>query len=193
MENHVNTVSKTCHYHMRNIGRIRQYLTDDACKTIVQSLVTSRLDYANILLHGLPNTLLSRLQRVQNTAARIISRSSRREHITPVLQQLHWLPVEQRLQYKVLLHTYKAMNDASPSYITDLLEQYQPTRTLRSQDRSLLRIPKTRTVTFGDRSFAKTAPVLWNALPVGISSSNSISTFKRSLKTHLFKQAYFHA
>ena len=190
MEKHVNSVSRTCHYHMRNIGRIRRYLTDDACRTVVQSLVTSRLDYANVLLHGLPNTIISRLQRVQNTAARIIARIPRCEHITPVLKQLHWLPVEKRLQYKVLLHTYKALNGTSPSYIINLIEHYQPARSLRSQNRSQLKIPATRSVTFGDRSFVKAAPQLWNGLPKEITDSGSILTFKRLLKTHLFRRAF---
>ncbi len=90
MEKHVNSVSRTWHYHMRNIGRIRRYLTDDACRTVVQSLVTSRLDYANVLLHGLPSTIVSRLPRVQNMAAQSIARIPRCEHIR--------LPVEKRLQ-----------------------------------------------------------------------------------------------
>jgi hypothetical protein len=143
MEKHVNSVSRTCHYHMRNIGRIRRYLTDDACRTIVESLVTSLLDVVNVLLPCLPSTIISRLQRVQNTAARIIARIPRCEHITPVLKQVHWLPVEKRSRCKVLLHTYKALNGTSPSYITNLIEQYQPARSLRSQSRSQLRIPAT--------------------------------------------------
>ena len=135
---------------------------------------------------------ISRLQRVPNTAARIIARIPRCAHITvitPVLKQLHWLPVEKRVQYKVLLHTYKALNGTSPSYITNLIEQYQPARSLRSQSRSQLRIPATRSETFGDRSFVKAAPQLWNGPPKEITNSGSILTFRRLLKTHLFRQA----
>ena len=190
MKKHINYVSKTCHYHHRNISRIRRYLTDEACKTMVQALVTSRLDHGNVLSHGLPNTTISVLQRVQNTAARIITRTPKRDHITPVLRKLHWLPVEKRLLYKVLLYTYKALHGLSPSYVCDLIVPYKPTRSLRSENKSMLHVPKTRTVGYGDRSFSKSSPVLWNELPETIKCSGSIEIFKRRLKTHLFKQTY---
>lgn len=190
MENHVNTISRTCHYHLRNISRIRRFLSDDACKTVVQALVTSRLDYGNALLYGLPNTTIVRLQRVQNTAARIVKRIPRKEHITPVLRELHWLPMESRLQYKILLHTYKALHGKSPAYISQMLQPYVPTRTLRSESQSLLCIPKTRTVRYGDRSFHKASPTIWNTLPDNIKTSDSVATFKRKLKTFLFKRTF---
>ena len=104
MESHVRTVSKTCRYHLRNISRIRHVLSEDACRTIIQALVTSRLDYANALLYGLPEKITSHLQRVQNMAARIIIRTSKGDHIKPVLKQLHWMPVKQRIEYKVLIY-----------------------------------------------------------------------------------------
>ena len=106
LEDHVNAVSRTCHFHLRNISRIHRYLSEDACRTIIQSLVISRLDYCNVLLNGLLKIIISKLQRVQNTAAHIIARTPRAEHITPVLMDLHWLPIEKRIHYKVLLHTY---------------------------------------------------------------------------------------
>ena len=93
MEKQVNAISKSCFYHIRNIGKIRQYITNDACKILVQALVTSRLDYGNELLQGLPQVLIERLQRIQNCAARLITRSRKSKHITPVLCELHWLPV----------------------------------------------------------------------------------------------------
>ena len=155
MQKHINYVSKTCHYHLRNISRIRRYLTDEAsCKTMVQPLVTSRLDHGNVLSHGLPNTTISVLQRVQNTAARIITRMPKRDHITPVLRKLHWLPVEKRLPYK-------ALHGLSPSYVCHLIVPYKPKRSLRSENKSMLHVPKTRTVGYGDRSFIKSSPVLW--------------------------------
>ena len=93
MEKQVNAVSKSCFYQIRNVGCIRRYVTTDACKTLVHSLVTSRLDYGNALLYGIPKSSLTRLQKVQNSAARLITRTRKREHITPVLKSLHWLPV----------------------------------------------------------------------------------------------------
>ena len=102
MEKQINATVRSCYFNIRNIGKIRKYIDEDACKTLVQSLVTSRLDYANALYAGLPHSVLHRLQLVQNSAARHITRTSRREHIKPVLCKLHWLPVEYRVKYKLL-------------------------------------------------------------------------------------------
>lgn len=130
---------------------------------------------------------MNRLQNVQNTAARIISRTSRYDHITPVLKDLHWLPIQYRIKYKIQTHTYKALHEQSPVYIRNLLNIYTPRRTLRSQnDSSTLEVPKSRNVSLGDRSFAVAAPRLWNSLPSGIRDAPSLYSFKRSLKTHYF-------
>ena len=94
MEQQVRAVTKSCFHQIRNIGKIRPFITENACKTLVCSLVTSRLDYGNALLYGVNNCILSKLQRVQNTAARFISRRKKHESITPVLISLHWLPVQ---------------------------------------------------------------------------------------------------
>jgi hypothetical protein len=191
MEDHVNSVCRSCYAHLRQIGRIRKYLTIDASKQLVTSLVISRLDYCNALLYGVPQTLINKLQIVQNTAARIISRTSRYDHITPVLKELHWLPVQYRIQFKILTHTYKALNGKSPEYMEEMLCVYKPRRNLRSQNKALtLVIPKSKTVTYGDRRFEYAAPKLWNDLPSGVRDSSSLCSFKRALKTHYFKQAY---
>ena len=117
MAKHVNAISKSCFYHIRNIGKVRQYITNDACKNLVQALVTSRLDYGSALLQGLPQVLIERLQRIQNCAAHLITRSRMSEHITPVLRELHWLPVKYRLRFKVNTLTYKVLNGLAPAYI----------------------------------------------------------------------------
>ena len=190
MEKHITTVSRNCRYHLRNISRIRKYLTDEACKTLVQALVTSRIDYGNVLLYGLPRTTIGHLQRVQNSAARVVMKIPRTEHITPILRELHWLPVERRIEYKLLLYTYKALHDMSPVYIKDMIQPHRPGRSLRSQNSSQLQVPKSRTVRFGDRTFHTASPLLWNALPISLKDSPSVFSFKRNLKTHLFKQTY---
>ena len=125
---------------------------------------------------------MHKLQRAQNTAARIVSRTSRCSHITPVLKELHWLPLKYRVQYKTLTFTYKALHEQSPDYIRDMLKVYKPSRTLRSQDSLSLVVPNARTVMFGNRSFAYAAPALWNALPIHIKSATSLMTFKSLLK-----------
>ena len=116
MEKQVNAISKSCFYHIQNIGKVRQYITNDACKILVQALVTSRLDYGNALLQGLPQVLIERLQRIQNCAACLITRSRKSEHITPVLRELHWLPVKYWLRFKVNTFTYKVLNGLAPAY-----------------------------------------------------------------------------
>jgi hypothetical protein len=186
MEDQINSVCRSAYFHLRQIGHIRKYLSNDATKSLVNALVTSRLDYCNSLLIGVPATVLSKLQRVQNTAARIIARTKRCSHITPVLKDLHWLPVSYRIQFKVLTHTYKALNGKSPKYLTDILEVYKPGRDLRSQNSLSLVVPKTRTKQYGDRSFEYAAPYLWNCLPNNIRNAKSLDIFKRMLKTHFF-------
>ena len=137
-----------------------------------QALVISRVVYCNALVYGVPKRLLYKLQRVQNTAARVITRVSRRQHITPVLQTLHWLPVTYRVQYKLLTLTYRALHDEAPTYIKALLNVNQPARALRSNNAMLLHVPRSKTVRYGNRAFATAAPALWNKLPANIRTSH---------------------
>ena len=192
MEKQVNATVRSCYLNVRNIGKIQKYVDEDACKTLVQSLVISRLDYANALYVGLSKDLLHRLQLVQNTAARIITRTSRKQHITPILYDLHWLPVEQRIKYKLMLHTFKALHGQAPRYIQDMLEFYTPSRVLRSASQHKLKVPRTRTVTYGKKSFTAVTAKLWNELlPSSLKSETELHSFKSSLKTVLFKEYYY--
>ena len=177
-------------FHLRNIGQVRNRLNDNATKALVQSLVISRLDYGNSLLCGVPRELLAKLQSVQNKAARMITLTKKREHITPVLRTLHWLPIDVRIDFKVLLLVYKALNGLAPLYIRDLLEEYKSARQLRSSSCDMLQIPRSRTSRYGDRAFSVYAPKEWNRLPLSIRQSGSISCFKSRLKTHFFKVKY---
>ena len=133
---------------------------------------------------------MQRLQKVQNSAARTLTGQKRREHITPVLYKLHWLPMRRRSQYKYTVITYKAVNGLGPKYLEELLKHHQPVRSLRSADEHLLQVPLTRLTTGGDRAFEKVAPTLWNDLPLSLRTSSSLQGFKKSLKTHLFKLEY---
>ena len=190
MEKHINNVVRACYYHIRNIGKIRKNITTDSTRTLVKASVTSRLDYANALLYGLPSTLLDRLQVVQNTSARLITRTPRRDHITPILMQLHWLPIQQRLSYKILLYAYKAIRGNAPSYICDMVEVYQPRRALRSASKSLLVVPRIRTISYGERTFRSAVANLWKSLPETVKNADSLNLFKTMLKTHLFRFAF---
>ena len=189
MAPHVNSVIKKSSYHLRDIGRARKLLTEDATKKVMQSLVISRLDYCNGLLAGIHQEQIAKLQRLQNSGARIVSRTKKYEHITPVLKKLHWLPVGYRIQYKVLLLVFKALKGLAPIYITDLLVPYKPSRPLRSGGKGLLVEPRSR-LQFGDLAFSKCAPRFWNALPQHLKDATSCRAFKKCLKTHLFRLAY---
>ena len=125
----------------------------------------SRIDYCNSILYRLPTVEHEKLQRVQNTAAHLITGSSRKDHITPVLKNLHWLPVKLRITFKILLLTYKILNGQSPSHLTSLISSYKPLRSLRSSNHSLLKVPNVMTTTYRQRTFSYCAPKLWNSLP----------------------------
>jgi len=186
----ITSICQSTNFHLRNIGQIRKYLDTDATSALIHSLITSRLDNNNALLAGAPKCETDRLQRLQNTAARIITRTRKHDHITGVLQKLHWLPVNERIIFKILLLVYKCLNDSAPTYLKDLLEHYHPARNLRSENQLLLKIPKYRLKRTGERTFAFVAPTMWNLLPFHIKTADSVTSFKRDLKTFLFKSAY---
>ena len=115
MEHHVTAVCKAGFYHLRNISRIRKYIASHAAEIPVHAFSTSRLDFCNSLLYGLPKQTIKRLQHVQSVALRIVALTHKHEHISPVLQELHWLPIEQRITFKILLMTFKCLNGLAPS------------------------------------------------------------------------------
>lgn len=137
-----------------------------------------------------PKKHLDKLQRVLNTAARIVSLSPKRNHISPILKDLHWLPIEKRIQYKLLILTYRCLHNRAPIYLKELIVSYTPSRNLRSVDKLFLSTPNTKLKTFGDRAFSVSAPHLWNELPLEIRCLDSFDCFKGALKTYLFKSAY---
>ena len=189
-ERHITKLIQSCFYHLRNISKISSILTFKDTETIVHAFISSRLDYCNSLFSGLNQKSIKRLQAVQNSAARLLTKTKYCDHITPVLASLHWLPVSFRIDFKILLMTFKAVHGLSPSYISDLLVPYTPVRNLRSSGSGLLSIPKVNLKTKGDRAFSVRAPRLWNDLPDEIRSAKSVSSFKSLLKTHLFKKAF---
>ena len=190
MDWHVSHTCRLAYHHLRSIAKVRNSLTMTACKTMVLSLVISRLDFGNATLYGISETLLHRLQVVQNSAARLIMRVRKREHITPILFALHWLPVRQRIQYKILTLVYRCLNQQAPAYLSTCITPYVPGRSLRSSDHGLLTEHRYRLERYGRRCFTVAGPALWNELPTPVKDCQSYPSFKATLKTHLFRQAF---
>ena len=190
MREHVNSVTRACYLKLRQISQIRQYLSQNLTAELVRVLILTKLDYVNSLLYGVNDSLLHKLQLVQNNAARLVMRAKKRDHVTPILKHLHWLPVQQRVAYKINLLTFKSLNGLSPAYMQDLVCPYVPTRNLRSASQNLLVAPKTRGVRTGDRAFSSCAPRMWNDLPESVRMCTTIDSFKKHLKTHLFNVAF---
>ncbi len=187
-EKHISNVTKTAFFHLRNIAKLRNMLSVSDAEKLVHAFMTSRLHYCNALLGGCPASSINKLQVVQNAAARVLTRSRKYDHITPILQSLHWLHIKYRISYKILLLAYKALNGLAPAYLTSLLSRYNPSHSLRSQNSGLLVVPRIAKSTKGGRAFSYLAPKLWNSLPVR--GSDTLSLFKSRLKTHLFSQAF---
>ena len=188
MDVQINNICKTAFFHLRNIAKIRKFLSYRQCEVLIHAFISSKLDYCNALLSGLQKSQVKRLQYVQNSAARLLTSTGRYEHVTPVLRSLHWLPVSARIGFKILLLVFKVLNGLGPLYLCELLEPYIPNGNLRSSGKKRLIVPKCNLKTYGYRAFSHRAPTLWNALPDDIRQVDHIQTFKSKLKTHLFRQ-----
>ncbi|XP_072014995.1 uncharacterized protein [Amphiura filiformis] len=128
MSNHISSLCASVTYHLRNISRIRRYLDFNTCNHAVRSLVLSRLDYGNALLMGTNVTDIARLQRLQNWSAKLIFCANKYDHATPFLNELHWLPVKERITFKILLYVFKCINGIAPAYLSSCLALYCPVR-----------------------------------------------------------------
>ena len=151
----------------------------EATKTLVSSLVLSRLDYCNAVLAGSPQVLLDKIQRVINCSARLIYKASKSAHITPLLFDLHWLPISSRIQHKIALTCFNIISGTAPPYLSKLLHLYSPSRSLRSaSDTRIFRVPRV------------CRPVIWNSLSFSVRHVTSLPSIKSKLKTHLVSSAY---
>ncbi|KAL8607345.1 hypothetical protein ACOMHN_039495 [Nucella lapillus] len=194
MHEQVKKICQLAYFEIRKISSVRHYLTTDATKTLVSSLVISRLDYCNSLLAGVTLDLLNKIQKVQNCAARLICRLSKRDHITPILRNLHWLPISTRIDYKVACICFSFFDGTSPKYFSQagscMFEKYKSKRELRSlYDNRILVSPKVqekRKKKYGQRAISYAGPKVWNSLPYDVRHAPNPDTFKRRLKTHLF-------
>ena len=135
--------------------------------------------------------MLKRLQRVQNCAARLICRRKKHDHVTPLLQELHWLPIHVRPTYKLLAIAYYAMHGLAPEYLAELLDRHHPRRVLRSASEELFSVPFSQTVRYGDRRFSVAVATLWNQLPNFVRMIETLPLFRTHFKTHIFRGAFF--
>ena len=150
METHITKTCSAAFYHLHNIRRIRKYLSQDIAETLIHAFVTSRIDYCNSLLFGFPSFQISKIQRVQNAAAHVIFMKSKYCHITLLLKELHWLPVTYRIQFRVILITFKALHDMAPSDISSLLRVRQSTKYSLRSNNAILHVNRTAEKIRGD-------------------------------------------
>ncbi len=185
----INSIVKMSFVNLKYMYQVRSSLSLDSSETMVHVFITRCLDYCNSLLCRLPKNQIKKLQAIQKTAARLVTNSYKYDHITHILEDLHWLPVQQWINFKILFFTFKCLHGQAPKYLQHLLTWSQ-SKGLRSDNKLLLVVPKSKQVTYCDRTFLIPVPQLWNALPNYIKLSVNIELFKCHLKTHLFKESY---
>ena len=187
--------TRTARFNLSKIRNIRKFLTKEAAETVTLGLVMSHLDYSNSLYNGLPAVTIDKLQITPYLEAKVILNQPKFASATSAMFELHWLPIRQRIKYKLATIVFKCLstNYKAPYYLTDLLIQLsKPKRNLRSSMNSYnkLVIPFVKKKTFDEHSFSVTAPQIWNDLPDNLQEETNLETFKTKLKTHLFKQFY---
>ena len=173
---------------MRQLRPVLRSLTHEAARTLVQAFICCRLDYCNSLLYGVSHGNIRQVQSVQNAAARLFTGARRREHISPVLRQLHWLPIQSRVNFKLACFVFSSLSGHAPSYLSDdihLVSEGPRHHQRSSTDRSCV-VPRTYN-TFRDRSFAVAGPRGWNSLPGHLRDEDiTYNSFTRELKTYWF-------
>jgi hypothetical protein len=193
MRQHINNLCRQCYFQLRQLRVIRRSLSSDVLKTLLHAFVASRLDYCNSLFYGLPNCDIKKLQLVQNAAARLFGGLSKFNHVSPILRSLHWLPIKQRIDFKIAVLAYKSLHKLAPIYLQNMCHPVSESKCL-IRNRSAVRgdlIPHTwKTVNYGRRSFKFAAPNVWNKLPQTVRSASSFEIFRGRLKTYLFNYAY---
>ena len=194
MSDQVTALCRAGYYQLRQLRPVARALPEAAAKTLVQAFISCRLDYCNALLYGITDNLFRRLQSIQNAAARLLTGTRRRDHISPVLSRLHWLPVKQRVVFKLATIVFKSLRGETPAYLADLCQLVADSgrRHLRSADANALTVPRSNT-RLGDRSFSVAGPKVWNSLPVALRQPHvEFGQFKRLLKTFLFGETAAH-
>ena len=192
-DDHITAICRSTYFHIRNIEKIRNLLSYNACSTIIHALISCRLDYCSSLLYNVPTHKTDHLQRLQNQCAHISTKSPRREHITPVLKSLHLLKIQDRITLKILMLTYKSYYNNAPTYLCELISRRESSVNMRlgSDQHQLIMPPisKDCSSTFLERSFIYAAPCEWDKLSECIRTS-TFDYFRKSVETMLFTQQY---
>ena len=190
LDSHIKNLNQKCYYQLIKLQQLKKCIDRSTLEMVIHSFISSKIDYCNILFHNLPKYQIKKVQRIQNSAARLLTDTSKYSHITPILKELHWLPVESRIKYKVILTTFKCLHDLAPYYLSNtLIKSNNSVRSLRSNTFNNLTKPKTKNK-LGERSFHYSAPDLWNELPLFLKNESSLNIFKSKLKTFLFNKFY---
>jgi hypothetical protein len=193
MRTHVSKTVSACFASLRQIRSIRRSVTRPVLQSLVAALTLTRLDYGCTTLAGLPARQLNRLQSVLNAAARLVYSARRSEHVTPLLRDLHWLRVPQRIEFRLAVLVHRCLTGTAPRYLACELQRVADIgsrRRLRSASTALLNVPRTTNKTIGDRAFPVAAAKVWNSLSPSTTSQTSLLAFRRALKTELFRRSH---
>ena len=191
MEKHITTKCQIASMNIRNIAAIRRFIDLDTAKLLASSLVLTHLDYSNSILSGLPNKSILKLQRIQNWAAKVVLYRDKYSSSTNALITLHWLPIKERIDFKILCLIFKCINNMAPAYLSSLIKIKTFSRLTRASQRGItLEVPQVKKATFAARSFSVYGPKLWNSLPTQIHHSTTFNAFKKKVKTELFNRAF---
>ena len=186
MRTHVSRTVSACFATLRQIRSIRRSVTRPVLRSLVAALTLTRLDYCCSTLACLPARQLNRLQSVLNDAARLVYSARRTEHVSPLLRELHWLRVPQRIEFRLAVLVYRCLHGTAPQYLADGLQRVADISSrsrLRSASSALLQVPRSKHKTIGDRAWPVAAAKVWNVLPPSVTSSQSLLQFGRALKT----------
>ena len=180
----ISSLKSSCYHKLRNICKMQPHLSSKQLEILTLALVTS-LDYCNSLYYGINCLLLNQLQSIQNRACRVILGLKAKEPTKIHMNNLHWLKIKERIEFKILLLAYKSLTGKSPFYLTNLIK-YNCISGSRTPSLS----PHPVRTSAGARAFKHCAPVLWNKLPINMKCCHDISQFKKQLKNLLFDKSF---
>ena len=192
LNSQINNVVRVAGFHLRNIAFVKKYIDEDSVKKLIVNYVISRIDQCNSIYYGLPKYQLRKLQKILNRAARLVKGQSPRDRITPVLIDLHWLPIKARIKFKICVLTHQVVKTGRPEYLRKQIDVIQPSEYINTRSAiSGVTLSRQRVRTnIGSRTFTAAAPILYNSIPIEIRKIDDLKSFKLKLKTFLFADCY---